>query len=108
MKNYFRNDIFSDYVEGIQLDIRARLAIDFIRDKGMITGVPDGEDSTGRSKGTNMSIDDTVSRAFSLAEAVIKTAEERGYIKEIPLTPDEMAKERGRIEGIIRDASLRR
>lgn len=63
----------SDEVENFQ----AKLALQFISRWGMIAGIDDGEDSSGRAKSRLLSPEEVVKRAFDTAEAATKEIEKR-------------------------------
>lgn len=67
---------------GAQMELRASLAWNLIHHFGIVTAKPgEAEDSSGRNVLVNMSPEDTVARAFALADAFVDTAEARGEIR---------------------------
>lgn len=56
----------------------------FIERWAMVCATPDGEDSAGRQKLRLQTVEETVSRAFAMAEAFIEMARERGHTIALP------------------------
>ena len=66
------------------LDSKAEFATEMLIKWGMVTGVPDGEDSAGRAKLKVMPVDELVQRACETAEKAFTEFEKRGWILEVP------------------------
>lgn len=88
MKMYFPLET-TGVVTGILLDIRAQIALNMLEKHGLITGKNGTEDSQGRAKIMEMPPDETVKRAFDIAERFIKICEECGFLKPCELTEEQ-------------------
>lgn len=66
------------------LDEVGSLASQFVDRWGMVAGLPDGEDSSGRAKLRLATVQETVDRAFAMAEEIYSQARIRGRIIDIP------------------------
>jgi hypothetical protein len=62
----------------------ARLAMALIQRWGMVTCLPDGEDSAGRAKFTIMPPRDVVNRACEVAERAIQRFNDCGWMVDLP------------------------
>jgi hypothetical protein len=62
----------------------ARLAIALIERWGMVVGIPDGEDTAGRSKLNLMRPSQIVERAFITAQLTYQEIEKRGWFVKCP------------------------
>lgn len=68
----------------------ATMAFDMVLKWGMVAGMPDGEDSSGRSKVRLAEPAELVDRAFLCAEAAVEMAKDRGHMLALPsLLPDD-------------------
>lgn len=65
-------------------DPRAQCAQQFMDRWGMIAGVPEGEDSAGRSKVRLMTVEELVTRACESSNALFAELERRGWLLSIP------------------------
>ena len=63
---------------------QAQFALALIERWGLITGRDDGEDTAGRAKTTFLGVEETVERAFSMAEAAYAEIERRGWMEHVP------------------------
>jgi hypothetical protein len=59
-------------------------ALSLLEKWGIVAGAPDGEDSQGRAKMTNMPVADVVSRACETAALAFATLRERGWMLQLP------------------------
>jgi hypothetical protein len=66
------------------LTCEARLAMVLIERWGMVTCLPDGEDSAGRAKFTIMPPRDVVNRACEVAERAIQRFNDCGWMVDLP------------------------
>lgn len=61
---------------------------DFMRELlgrwGMVAAITDGEDSAGRQRLRLGTIEETITRAFEMADGAIAEAERRGWFLELP------------------------
>lgn len=64
------NDVFSS---------KAKIVVEMINRWGMVTGIPDGEDSAGRAKLKLMPPEILVSRAFVIADLMFDELEARDW-----------------------------
>lgn len=87
-----------------QLDERARLAIVLIEKWGMIAGVDDGEDSSGRSKLRLMTEEEVIDRAVVTAGMFYDRAEELGWSTEVPAPKPQKPED---LKDLLEDARLR-
>jgi hypothetical protein len=62
----------------------ARFAFEMLGRFGLIAGMPDGEDSTGRQKAALLPVEETVARVFDLAHEAFRVARERGLMVALP------------------------
>lgn len=76
----------------------AQFAMELVRTWGLVAGKVEGrEDRAGRAVVENMTVDETVARAFDLAAATYKAMRERGLM--LAIAPYEEALEKAREEG---------
>lgn len=68
--------------------LEARIMLECITKWGMVTGTPDGEDSSGRSVLTCMPTEELVSRAADIAERAVHTIRSKGWMKKQPAPED--------------------
>ncbi len=68
---------------GSTLELRASLAWQLLEQIGIALGHKNGEDSAGRSTLNLLPADETVRRAFAIADAFVDAAEERGEIRHV-------------------------
>lgn len=66
-------------------DVVGRLAIEFAERFALVAGIPDGEDSAGRSKLRLGTPEEVVTRACDLAEETWKQLRARGHTLTIPV-----------------------
>ena len=62
----------------------ASLAFIFLEKWGMVSGAPDGEDSTGRQQSRLLTPHEVVKRGFDIAALAMKEARDRGLMLEVP------------------------
>lgn len=67
-----------------QVNMVGRMAHVLIEKWGMVAGIPDGEDSAGRSALRLMTPDEIVGRSFETAELFEAAAFARGHMLEVP------------------------
>jgi len=77
--------------------LAARIALNLAERWGMIAAVPDGEDSSGRSKLRTMTPEEITDRACNTAESLLVEIKNRGWIAEAP-SWEEMEEESKRLE----------
>lgn len=65
-------------------DPRAKMAEECIRQWGMVAGVPDGEDSAGRSRLRLATVNELVARACASADTLYAEFDKRGWLVSIP------------------------
>ena len=65
-------------------ELEAKMAISFIEKWGMISGMDDGEDSSGRQKIRMATPEEVVERAFQIAKLTMDTARGKGLIHKGP------------------------
>jgi hypothetical protein len=65
-------------------DYEAALAFSFIERWGMVTAVPDGEDSAGREKARLLTPSEVVDRAFMIAALALAEARKRDLMQTLP------------------------
>lgn len=63
---------------------KAAMAAEMITKWGFSSACPDGEDSSGRSKGRNFTPEEIVDRACECAEKAFSEFERRGWLVELP------------------------
>jgi hypothetical protein len=68
---------------GIRTSYRTERAWQLLSQLALVAGKDGGEDSTGRARIVAMLPEETVARAFALADAFVDTAIERGGIREV-------------------------
>jgi hypothetical protein len=86
---------------GFILGARASIALRILDHFAIIAATDDGEDSRGRAKLKLNDPESLVYRAFSLADAFVRRAEERGEIVKADF--EAVAREIGRLHGITED-----
>lgn len=74
------------------LCVKAKCALDMMTRWGMVSGVPDGEDSAGRAKVGLATEEQVVDRACKVTDLAFKQFENRGWILNLP-THGELKKE---------------
>lgn len=62
----------------------AQMAFNFLQHWGMVAAKNTGEDTSGRSKIDVLPVDETVARAFDMAELAYSEARRRGHMIEVP------------------------
>jgi hypothetical protein len=62
-----------------------KIALNFIERWGMVAAVPDGEDSTGRSKSRLMTEEEVVNRAVKTATLLWEKFQELDWFLDVPL-----------------------
>src|SRR6185295_10492421 len=87
--SYFRT-IEQDFEDQSQLDLRARIALDLMRTYGLIAADGDGEDGGKRQKLKLQAPEEVVARCMALAETAVSVFEDRGYIKGITISREEL------------------
>ena len=65
-----------------RLHLKANVALEIIKHCALVTGLPDGEDSAGRSKTTNMAARETAVRACDIADSLVREFEARQWLAE--------------------------
>jgi hypothetical protein len=65
-------------------DWAARMATIMVERWGPVTAMPDGEDSSGRSKLRMATPEELVARAVDTAEKLVATLRERGHVSKLP------------------------
>jgi hypothetical protein len=88
------------WLEGYNLSLRARVALDIIKHCAMVVAVNDGEDSAGRSRLRLSAPSETAQRANDIADALVAGWEAQGWIRKVDVTPEEAAIEAGRLERV--------
>jgi hypothetical protein len=79
---YFKQ--YDEQVQGqLNISVELELATDFIARWGLIACVDDGEDSAGRKKFRLATPVELTERAVQMVEALISTAEAKGWIKNL-------------------------
>lgn len=63
----------------------AKFALDLLERFGLVNGTIGGEDSAGRAVVRHASVEETVKRAFDLAEAAFAEARARDWLVPVPL-----------------------
>lgn len=66
------------------LEKEAEFAASMVEKWGIVAGMPDGEDSSGRAKGRVMTPEELVERAFSVATLFYAEAKKRGLVAKSP------------------------
>lgn len=67
-----------------QPDFKARMAIALVERWGMVAGIPDGEDSAGRTKLRLQTPNELVARACETADVLWRECLGRGWVFEVP------------------------
>jgi|SRR5215207_1790089 len=68
----------------VHANFRARMATALMEKWGLVAGVPDGEDTTGRSKLRLLSPKEIVERAVETADMAVSTFERLGWLDRLP------------------------
>lgn len=68
----------------VMYDERGIMAKEFVDRWGMVAGIPDGEDSAGRSKLRLATPEELVDRAMACVEALYLAMDARGYRLDVP------------------------
>lgn len=66
------------------MDNKARIALALIERWGMVTGTINGEDTAGRSKIVDLTPQEVVDRACSIADITVETFRARGWFVAAP------------------------
>jgi len=69
-------------------DFKGKLALKLIEQWGLVTAIPDGEDSKGRQKGALESPEELVARAIKAADIAIDQMKELGWLTPVPVLYD--------------------
>jgi hypothetical protein len=77
-ERYDFKEIFTHETE--HLENEAKLAFSLVERWGMVAALPDGEDSSGRSKLRLMTVEELTERAFKTAESFFKYARDNGLM----------------------------
>lgn len=85
---------------GYSLEVRASIALSMIDRHGLIVGASNREDSQGRAVIEAMSAQETVKRAFELADYFVATCEARGLIKKAEKTLEDLHVKAGELNHI--------
>ena len=64
--------------------IEAEIALEMITKWGMVAGIPEGEDSSGRSKLRIATPEEVVNRACAATEIAMKAFRDRGWVLTLP------------------------
>lgn len=107
MKNYFRLP-YTQANDGYRFELRAVIALELLEKGGILMGTVQHEDSQGRAFIEVMPAPEVVDRAFAMAEHFVSVAEEKGYLKECPVTIEEAMATKGRLGKIEQEAHWRR
>jgi hypothetical protein len=107
-KQYWPDELTHIANFGAFFEMRTELAWQLIRQYGLVSGTPDGEDSGGRSKHTNMTVRETVDRCFDLADEFVDAAEDRGGIRVPILTEEQKAARRAGLVKLERELTWKK
>lgn len=90
----------TEYEHGFKSDLKFRLVITFLEKWGMVAGHSEREDSAGRAVTDLVPVDQTVERAFIMADLVVTEAERRGWLAPLDESPEEVHEFVGKMVGI--------
>ena len=65
-------------------EMEARIACSLVEKWGLVSGVPDGEDTSGRQRIRLMSPEEVVDRAIVTSDLLVKAFRERGWMHKLP------------------------
>lgn len=92
---------------GFQLEWRGRLALLLIEKWGMITGTRGMEDSQGRATLDLLPVREVVDRAVEMAEVCVARLEERGWVRPLSGSVEEILTAVARLETLREQAKDR-
>jgi hypothetical protein len=81
-KQYWSHQVEPD-ASAAQLDFTASLAFELVKTFGSVAAVPQGEDSSGRTKYELQTPEELVSRCFKIANEFVSHCEKEGHIREL-------------------------
>lgn len=104
----YQMPVEEQYRQGFKSDLRFRLAITFLEKWGMVIGHVERQDGAERAICDPMPVDKVVERAFAIASLAVAEAEDRGWLAEFDMTPEELYRRMGNLEGLRTDSLFER
>ncbi len=92
VKPFSRNEIV--YHSDRSPNMCARLAMEYVKEWGMIMAATDGEDSAGRAKLRIATPDEVTERACEVASLLLEKLERRGWLLKAPSIEEYLSKDR--------------
>lgn len=104
MEKYFTRED-ANWMWTVDLNYHAALAVDLVKNYGIISAKDDGEDTQGRAKIKLLSPEEVVDRCCTIADLLVEEFEARGWIREDMRTAEEIAKRKGELAAIQADVT---
>jgi len=92
--------------DGVNKSLRFQLMCDLLRAHPLVAADDDGEDSTGRQKIRLQEVKEVVDRAADLADMTVTLGEERGWLRAVTISPEDVRRRIGELDAITWDAKL--
>ena len=96
IRQLYHEDKLLKVYETRTLELEAELAWALTERWGMVAGIPDGEDTAGRTKLALLSPREVVNRACDTAGLFYKEVDRRGWVKSNPDVSELLGKDKGR------------